>query len=130
MNIERALKLIEKEARNASSLWPAFNSAHEGYAVLLEEVDELWEAIREKPRNMVEVRGEAIQVGAMVIRFLTDLFPKGAGVEKEWLTCSDCIHAHENMDMDNPESPCYKTDEDEDKFGDECPNFIRKEADS
>jgi hypothetical protein len=30
------------ELSNACKHWPAFNSAHEGYAVLLEEVDELW----------------------------------------------------------------------------------------
>lgn len=73
MKTLQALALIETEARNAARHWPAFNSTHEGYAVLLEEVDELWEAIREKPRDMIHVREEAIQVGAMVIRFLTDL---------------------------------------------------------
>lgn len=78
MNIEQALSLIEKEARNAASSWPAFNSVHEGYAVLIEEVDELWEEIREKHRDLIKVRGEAIQVGAMVIRFLTDLCPEEA----------------------------------------------------
>ncbi len=53
---------------------------------------------------------------------------KEAEDEKEWLTCSDCTHAREDRDMDNPESPCYKPDEDEAKYGDLCLNFIRKEA--
>ncbi len=48
--------------------------------------------------------------------------------EKEWLTCSDCTHAHDGRDIENPLSPCYKSDEDEAKFGDECSNFIRKEV--
>lgn len=50
--------------------WPAFNSAHEGYAILLEEVDELWEEVRKKQKNReVELmRKEAIDVAAMALR--------------------------------------------------------------
>lgn len=42
---------------------------HEFYAILLEEVDELWDAIKaDKPQK--DVRSEAIQIAAMVFRYL------------------------------------------------------------
>jgi NTP pyrophosphatase (non-canonical NTP hydrolase) len=42
---------------------------HEFYAILLEEVDELWDAIK-TDRPLTEVHTEAIQVAAVVIRWL------------------------------------------------------------
>ncbi len=42
---------------------------HQFYAILLEEVDELWEAIKHDC-PFCDIEGEAIQVAAMVIRFL------------------------------------------------------------
>lgn len=50
-----------------------FRSYHEGYAVLLEEVDELWEEIKRQKVDCVNVRKEAVQVAAMALRFLADL---------------------------------------------------------
>jgi glycyl-tRNA synthetase beta subunit len=61
--------------------WPAFNSAHEGYAVLAEEVDELWEHVKvnQKRRDIVAMRKEAIQVAAMAIRFVLDVCNEQTG---------------------------------------------------
>ena len=73
MNVARALREIEFEAALARGVWPAFNSMHEGYSVILEELDELWDEIKTKPRDSAAVRAEAIQVGAMALRFLVDL---------------------------------------------------------
>jgi NTP pyrophosphatase (non-canonical NTP hydrolase) len=42
---------------------------HEFYAILLEEVDELWDAIK-NDEPLARVHAEAIQVAAMVIRFI------------------------------------------------------------
>lgn len=63
------------EAQNAANKYPPFNSAHEGYSVLLEEVDELWDHVKVKQgkRNVVAMRKEAIQVAAMAIRFAAEL---------------------------------------------------------
>lgn len=47
-----------------------FASAHEGYAVLREEVDELWSCV--KHDDVQGARREAVQVLAMAIRFLED----------------------------------------------------------
>jgi NTP pyrophosphatase (non-canonical NTP hydrolase) len=50
-------------------------SAHEGYAVLLEEVDELWDEVKmnSRQRSIKKMREEAIQVAAMAMRFVHDV---------------------------------------------------------
>ena len=72
MQKEEALELIADEYDRAIAKFPKFNSEHEGYAVIKEEVDELWEAIKGKVYRRLKL-DEAIQVGAMAVRFLTDL---------------------------------------------------------
>ena len=72
MNKDIAIKAIVKELENAEEKFKPFNSAHEGWAVLMEEVDELWDEVKghygpERDQRMAE---EAIQVGAMALRFL------------------------------------------------------------
>lgn len=73
--VGKATTDAETEALRALANYPAFNSAHEGYAVLLEEVDELWEHVKVKQgkRDVVGMRKEAIQVAAMAIRFAAEL---------------------------------------------------------
>lgn len=65
------------EFRKASENFPAFNSGHEGYAVLKEEMDELWEAVKLNQKPHPErpdlMQKEAMQVAAMAIRFLHDV---------------------------------------------------------
>jgi len=64
---------IIKEKQRADSLHPPMHSLHEGYALILEELDELWEKIRlaknidDRPQGITE---EAIQIAAMALRFL------------------------------------------------------------
>lgn len=66
---------IVVEVLKAENKYPAFNSAHEGFAVLLEEVDELWDEVKVKQgkRDVAAMRLEAVQVAAMAIRFLRDV---------------------------------------------------------
>ena len=66
---------IEKEAEKSIADHKPFNSVHEGYAVLFEEVDELWEEVRKKSKNRSKkrMREEAIQIAATAIRFIEDL---------------------------------------------------------
>ena len=73
--IERASIEAQDEAERAASMWPPFNSAHEGFAILLEEVDELKEHVwmNQKKRDIPAMRKEAIQVAAMAIRFAVDV---------------------------------------------------------
>ena len=69
--VEMALTAIRVEVLRAMNKFPAFNSAHEGYAVLKEEVDEAWDEI--KRNESVMAKEEMIQVGAMAVRFLVDV---------------------------------------------------------
>lgn len=73
MVLAQALRAIILEYNRADSEFPPYNSYHEGYAVLKEEVDELWDEIKHNPRNTDNVRNEATQCAAVALRFLVDL---------------------------------------------------------
>lgn len=66
---------IMNEYQSATSKYPAFHSTHEGYAVIKEEVDELWNGVKANKGMMGnnELKSEAIQIAAMAIRFIKDL---------------------------------------------------------
>jgi len=63
------------ELRRADSMYPPMRSLHEGYAVILEELDEFWEHCRKKPGDRVddEISKELVQVAAMAWRTYRDL---------------------------------------------------------
>lgn len=75
--LQRAYRLVALEMERARR-WPAMNSAHEGYAVLAEEVDELWEHVKvqQGKRDVPAMAYEAIQTAAMAIRFAVDVCRK------------------------------------------------------
>lgn len=79
--IQRAMIDAEGELHKAMDLWPAFNSAHEGYAVLAEEFDELWAHVKtnQKRRDLPAMRAEAIQVAAMALRFAVEVCNEETG---------------------------------------------------
>lgn len=70
---------VTAELASAIARYPAMNSSHEGYAVILEELDELWDEVKKKPsvRSKTAMREEAIQVAAMAMRFVIDICDKG-----------------------------------------------------
>lgn len=72
---------VHYECLNAMTLWPKFNSAHEGFAVLKEEVDELWDHVKinQKKRDIEAMKKEAIQVAAMALRFCIDICNEADG---------------------------------------------------
>ena len=57
----KTLIKVKEEIKRAREIFNPFKNLHEGYAVLLEEVDELWDVIN-----------EAIQVAAMAICIATE----------------------------------------------------------
>ncbi len=63
------------ELRQAMLNHKPINSLHEGYGVILEELDEFWEEVRkqEKDRQSYRQRKEMIQVAAMAIRIILDV---------------------------------------------------------
>lgn len=71
---EEAAKVVSETTR-AMTKYPSMASWHEGYAILKEEVDELWDEIKKRPglRNTDKLREEATQVAAMALRLLVDL---------------------------------------------------------
>ena len=83
MKAKEALRLIEDELELAMSKHEPFNSPHEAYAVILEEMDELWEEV--KANNGTTHRGvsEAVQIGAMAARYLADLCEQDAADQHE-----------------------------------------------
>lgn len=70
MTKEEIYKRILGELERANYKFPKFNSYHEGYAVLKEEVDELWDEIKQRNVDKIKLRDEAVQVCAMAIKFI------------------------------------------------------------
>ena len=69
------IKLISDvvtEIHSAELLHPEFPSAHHGYGVLLEELEELWDLVREKENEhrYWAMYKEAKQVACVAIRFM------------------------------------------------------------
>lgn len=77
--VDKIIRAVEKEVEFVTTNWPPFNSAHEGFAVLLEEVEELkahvW--VNQKKRDLKAMRKEALQVAAMGIRFALNVCDQG-----------------------------------------------------
>lgn len=72
--IKQLLKEVEHELLCAQAQYPGFHSLHEAYAVVAEEMDELWEHVRKKKSHEVGAsgRGECIQIAAMALRAIMD----------------------------------------------------------
>ena len=73
MKTKTAFRLVEDELERATKEFGNFNSPHEGYAVMLEEVEELWDEIKASKGTNDRILTEAVQVAAMAVRFLVDL---------------------------------------------------------
>ncbi len=74
-DVGRAIYLLRAELERASTAYDKFNSAHEGLAVIEEEFLELRSEVykRQTERSADLMRGEAIQVAAMALRFILDI---------------------------------------------------------
>ena len=74
-DIKFAMEVLEvaTEYNRARRLHAPMHSVHEGYAVLKEEVDELWDEI--KRNDLHAARKEAVQVAAMALAFIREVTP-------------------------------------------------------
>lgn len=67
---------VVAELNKARSNFPPFHTAHEGYAIILEELDEMWDEVRKQYGDhdrLKNIRKEAIQVAAMAMRMVLDI---------------------------------------------------------
>ena len=67
-NLKDFAAMAASEATGAGAFWGPLSSDHEGYGVLMEEVEELWAEIKNKTPNRKNIRAEAIQVAAVALR--------------------------------------------------------------
>jgi hypothetical protein len=65
--------MVACELAKAQETFAPFNSAHEAYAVILEEVEELWEEVRHKHKRQAMMCAELVQIAAMCQRAAEDL---------------------------------------------------------
>ncbi len=74
----------EDELASARKAFTPFVSAHEGWAVIAEELDELWEQVRfpQRDRNRESMRKECVQIAAMAARFAIELCDTGVVNER------------------------------------------------
>ena len=71
---KKAANEIYREYLNASEKFGPFHGPHEGWAIIKKEMDELWEVIRDYPKaDKTNLRKEAMQIGAMALRFMIDI---------------------------------------------------------
>lgn len=64
---------VMEELSGAMKRFQAMSSPHEGWAVIREEMDELWEHVKANTGRGGAARLEAIQVAAMALRYVHDL---------------------------------------------------------
>ena len=76
--LEKVFEDTKVELLAAMKNHPKFYTPHDGWAILREEVDELWDEVKKKPskRSKNKLRKEAVQVAAMAIRFVHDICGK------------------------------------------------------
>ena len=74
-------KLQSLEIEQARSKHRPINSAHEGYSVILEELDEFWEEVRKKQseRSKDRMVAELVQIAAMAQRTAEDVCMRRPG---------------------------------------------------
>jgi Zn-dependent M32 family carboxypeptidase len=70
-NNEYVQKIVEEYNRATEKFRP-FQSKHEGISILREEFEELWEVVK-ADEDWSRLEEEAVQVGAMALRFLNDV---------------------------------------------------------
>lgn len=70
--VDRILSVVRAELLRATDEFGPFNSPHEGYAILKEEVEELWSDIKGDEGHSPLAQMEATQVAAMAVRYIFD----------------------------------------------------------
>jgi hypothetical protein len=69
----RLLAVIDQELDRATARFDRFHSPHEGWAVIKEEMDELWKHVTENTGRSEAAMMEAVQTATMALRYVYDL---------------------------------------------------------
>ncbi len=80
--ISVVLNDVQIELASAIQKHGSMMSIHHGYAVILEELDELWDEVKEDGSKK-RMREEAIQIASSAVRFVLDLCQEKEEKEKE-----------------------------------------------
>jgi len=66
---------VQYEIERARTIHKPINSAHEGYSIILEELDEFWDEVKKKHelRDKQHMYDELVQVAAMAQRTAEDV---------------------------------------------------------
>lgn len=64
---------VKDEVARARGMYPDFNSAHEGFAIILEEVDELKAEVWKRTHDKEAMLKECLHIAAMAMRFAEEI---------------------------------------------------------
>ena len=69
-------ELVDRELARARSLHNPYNSHHEAYSVILEELDEYWDEVKKRTaeRDTEHMKTELVQIATTARRAYEDLF--------------------------------------------------------
>jgi hypothetical protein len=99
-----AMELLTARAKHSTPI----NSPHEGYSVILEELDEFWELVRRqtKDRDPAEMLMELIQIAAMAARCAEDC----GLIDPNYDSATDRVHAlfMQKLAVEEPNHPWLK----------------------
>lgn len=70
MSIQEIIKDVMDEISFAEKKYSPYRSSYEGYAIIKEEVDELWEEVKRKDKNYARQYTEAKHIACTAIRFM------------------------------------------------------------
>ncbi len=73
LTVPEALETIGQEYAAARARHAPMRGAHEGNAVILEELDELWELVRQDRGARPEAILEAMQIAAMALAYMVEV---------------------------------------------------------
>jgi len=71
--LDLAIIDLRDELLRAFAKHPPMNSAHEGHSVIREELDELWDHVKQDTGGGDAARKEALQIAAMGLRYAVDV---------------------------------------------------------
>lgn len=78
VRLDLATEMIKAEVYRATTMHSPMTTAHEGKAVIEEELDELWDEVKLFPNiDREALLKEAVHIGAMAARFIADICSVG-----------------------------------------------------